>query len=246
MVKNKKSQSIVPVLIGILLITVVFSVGFMTEDDNKITGMATKIDDVGGLVKVTGEEAAEETASEYIRKERVKDQSEKQIYSAVSSLLNQYLGEFAYEKIADFCKEEWEASEPSSNTPRNVNPGTTNPLTPIDQETLNITQGQSLSCANSDKTTLAAQGTRTAAGAEFNYDVSYTVAACKQNIQYTVYLANAVDDKEAIDFGTANKGEVKADIKKQFPNSKSYDDICIQVSDNSIGNMGFACFPLVV
>ena len=38
---NKKAQSIVPILMGILLVVAVFSIGFMTESEDKVTGMAT-------------------------------------------------------------------------------------------------------------------------------------------------------------------------------------------------------------
>jgi len=181
---------------------------------------------------------------EYASKELAKMESMTKItqnkaYELTSQLLNMLLGEYAQEMVADLCKEEWDSSEPASNKPYNSNPGPNNPLT------MNSSQlSQSAACGSSDKTTMSAQGTRSG-GSPYTYDISWSITACKQNIQYTVYLANTKNDKEAVEFGTVNKGKTGAGTK-QFQNSKSYIDACIQVSDTSVGDNGFACFSLVI
>lgn len=203
---------------------------------DEIEEKGRKEDKTGADIKT---EKAEYASKELKRMESLTKITQQKAYELTSQLLNMLLGGYAQEMVADLCKEEWDSSEPASNKPLNVNPG------PNDLSTMNSSQLiQSAACGSSDKTTMSAQGTRTG-GSPYTYDISWSITACKQDIQYTVYLANTKDDKEAVEFGTVNKGKTVAGTK-QFQNSKGYTDVCIQVSDTSVGDNGFACFSLVI
>lgn len=56
--QNKKSQSMVPILIGIVLIAAVFCVGFMTEKEGKITGAVSGMEGVSGMATLSADEKA--------------------------------------------------------------------------------------------------------------------------------------------------------------------------------------------
>ena len=159
-------------------------------------------------------------------------------YKLTHNLLNLVLGEFAYDQVAEICKEDWEASEPYSNTPTYANPGPISILQDgVDEE------GNINNCAN-ELTTVTAQATKTITGASFGYETSWTVTACKETLQYNIYLANSVDDRLEIDSGITEEGDISSETKT-FSNPKSYEQICVQVSDPSIGNNGYVCFDVI-
>ena len=173
---------------------------------------------------------AKETATTKILDQQYKQLLNQQAYALTSELLNTLLGEFAYGKVQDWCKEEWDASEPNSKTPVDTppGPGTTN---------------------NSDcphnLTTFSAQGLKTNISTGYKYDVSWTIRACKEEIKYNIYLANSKTDREALGLQTTlKKGKVNGETK-QFSLSKEYQSTCFMVSDTSVGDKGWGCFDFV-
>ena len=94
------------------------------------------------------------------------------------------------------------------------------------------------------QTTVTAQARRSIISTAFTYQNSWTIIPCNENVQYNVYLANSIDDGIGIAAGIASKGFAKSE-SKQFSYAKSYQFICIQVSDTSVGNNGYACFNVV-
>lgn len=183
-----------------------------------------------------------EVKSLEIKEQRKEQFIQDKAQQAMRRLLNHYLGKWAYNQLYEMCKDEVESSEPSSSTPVNVNPGPTNPASQNSiQQSL---QNKSPNCAGSSETTLTAQGTKTNEASKFSYDISWTILPCKENISFDVYTANTETDRELILSDKAEKGKPKA-VRKKFSKDKDYKDVCIKVSDNSIGNKGYVCFPLV-
>ena len=168
-------------------------------------------------------------------KTRILDQQYKQLLNSqaqqlTSELLNTLLGEFAYGQVQEWCKEEWDASEPNSKTPVDTppGPGTTN----------------NSDCPN-NLTTFSAQGLKTNISTGYQYDVSWTIRACKEDIKYNIYLANSKTDREALGLlTTLKKGKVNGETK-QFSLSKEYQSTCFMVSDTTVGDSGWGCFDFV-
>jgi len=63
-------------------------------------------------------------------------------------------------------------------------------------------------------------------------------------VQYLIYLANTVNDRVIIASDTAAKGEINSE-SNQFNFTKNYNQICVQVSDLTIGSNGYSCFNVV-
>jgi hypothetical protein len=153
---------------------------------------------------------------------------------AVQTLLDQTLGSYAYDQVSEYCKDQYESSdyESESNEPVTVNAP---PLSPLQKKNRNCLE---------EKTTLTAQGKERLVSTGFTYKTSWTVTACKEDTQYTVYLANGLEDRINIATGIAKKDEVKSEAKL-FTYGKTYSEVCVQVSDDSIGENGYACFSVV-
>jgi len=180
--------------------------------------------------KVTAEEYL---TTQILAKQTLKEMTNAGAYRLTSQLLGATLGPWAFEKVTELCEEEWDASEPVTDTPTNTNPGIDDPANPTNET----------GCPE-PFTTLTAQGTKTEAASKFSYDISWTIAPCKEDTSFDVYLANTETDKELIWSDKAEKGKPKAGRKK-FSKDKDYKDVCIKVSDYSIGNRGYVCFPMV-
>ena len=187
-------------------------------------------------------ELQKELDSLIIKEQRMEQFIQSKAQQVMRYFLNQYLGKWANDKIYEMCKDEVESSEPSSSTPANVNPG---PMNPASQTSIQqALQNKSPDCVGSSETTLTAQGTKTEAASKFSYDISWTIAPCKEDTSFDVYIANTETDREMIWSDTAKKGKPKA-VRKKFSKDKDYKDVCIKVSDYSIGNRGYVCFPMV-
>ena len=207
-----------PVSVGGELIGYQGESGDFYDKDGKKVG---KLEDSGDIVLYSKAKLAEMNYKQLLNKKA---------YELTNQLLNTLLGEFAYGKVQDWCKEEWDASEPNSKTPIDTSPGpgTTN---------------------NSDcphnLTTFSAQGVKTNISIGFQYDVSWTIRACKEEIKYNIYLANSKTDREAVGLPVKlEKGKVNAETK-QFSLSKEYKSTCFMVSDTSVGDSGWGCFEFV-
>ena len=188
-------------------------------------------------LKETGK--GEEDISEIKIGRSVETLTQQKASALVSNMLRMLLGKFGFDKVSEICKAESNSSEPSLDQPSNVNSGSVNSLTTdLDQAE------QFPECTDSNKTTLTVQGIRGELIPGFSYNVSWTIKSCKEDVQYIIYLANSETDREAIKSGTAKKGEIEADTK-EFAQGKSYDELCIQVSDNTLVDDGYACFPIV-
>jgi len=149
------------------------------------------------------------------------------------NLLNLIIGDVQSELLQSVCEEEESYSEPRSSTPQHFT-GSTPFVSPNEQPN---------NCQN-ELTTATAQAQKSTLAAGFTYQTSWTITPCKQNIEYAIYLANTISDRIAIANGVANKALTKSE-SKQFSYTKDYQQICIQVSDNSIGDNGYACFNII-
>ena len=154
--------------------------------------------------------------------------------------LRKYLGEMADNYINEFVEEQclsgWDQSSPPSNTPSNLNAGYGQSF--ISTTNKNLT---GIVCINSTLTTVTAQATKTKLDSGLSYSISYSIAACKEPISYSVYLfesnlayQNLDSGKLELDKLTSNTGTLVAGL--------DCDNICVQVSDNSVN---IVCFPVV-
>lgn len=160
-------------------------------------------------------------------------------YEATSILLKLTLGRFADDAISDYCKEQYDSSDyEGGQTAANYNANTQSLLAGQTNS-----QAQQNNCIG-NQTTLTAQGQKSIINTGFTYQTSWTITPCKENVQYTIYLANSIDDNIGIATGVANKGIVKSE-SKQFSYTKNYQFVCIQISDTSVGDDGYACFNVV-
>jgi hypothetical protein len=184
------------------------------KEYNKESGTLKEVTEPNLLKKLRAEQSIQELAYEAA-------------YSAASNLLKMYLGQFAYDEVAKLCKEEWEASEPVADEPEDINPGP--PLESAEQ----------MNCPE-ELTTLSAQGAKTGTAPNYQYDLTWTIAACKEDIQFEVYLTNNYG-KVMLASGVASKGEIKAG-EKIYSLTTNYEEICIEVSDASVGTN---CFDIV-
>ncbi len=185
--------------------------------------------------------------AEKIRKS-YQDQSDKKmarqiadayIRQAVSKLLNQLLGEYAYDKIADICKEEYESSQPVSSMPMQTSSGQDDGLS-----TGSYDLESGLYCQNSHETVLTAQGKKIREEGLYRFELSWSITACNKNLQYSVYVADGSAERETVSSGNLPAGQTKSDTET-YTSSKDYSDVCMQVSDLSIADNGYACFPLI-
>jgi len=156
--------------------------------------------------------------------------TQERLYTATWFLLNEVLGSFAVGAISDYCEEQYESSEYDSP---DQEPVIVTPDPDPDNET----------CSDF-LTTLTAQGERSVVSAGFTFRVSYTVRACKENVQYTVYLSNDGSDRIAIANGAANLGDIRSE-NELFSYIRDYHSVCLQVSDASVGDGGYKCFSVV-
>jgi len=173
--------------------------------------------------------------SEKRRKDLITQIANKRAYELVSNLLNLLIGEYVDEAIKDVCTSEYESSEPAIQN--NYNPGPA-AASNFDSQT------QTTNNCVGDLTTTTAQAQKTTLASGFTYITSWTITPCKENVIYDIYLANTLEDRVGISTGVANKGITKSETI-QSSQVKDYSFICIQVSDNSIGDEGYACFNIV-
>jgi len=182
-------------------------------------------------VQRTGTESDNSVSSGYFN-----SIAKNEVRQAFSNLVNLALRSTADSALQQVCEEEWQSSEPYSNTPTQYNPGP--------PQSLSAFSGGTRSSCQNQVTTATAQAFKKSITAGFTYLTSWTVTPCKQNIIYNIFLANSFEDRVGIATGVANLGVTKSETK-QFSNSKSYSLICIDVSDDSLGEDGFACFNIV-
>ncbi|MBI2134524.1 hypothetical protein HYU09_00905 [Candidatus Woesearchaeota archaeon] len=162
---------------------------------------------------------------------------ESQAYNAVWQLLDLTLGQFAFGYVEDYCKAQYDSSDYEGG--QTASSYATN--------TQSLLSGQTTPTTNNcigNQTTMTAQAQKSIIATGFTYQTSWTVTPCKENVQYTIYLANSINDSIGIATGVANKGTTQSE-SKQFSYAKNYQFICMQVSDTSIGNNGYACFNVV-
>jgi len=160
-----------------------------------------------------------------------------------STMIHQLLDPYINEQLEAMCTVKEKSSEPVLSQSSTINPG---PISPFN---ISDDQGNANNCADSNLTTITAQGRKTETGSGFSYELAWTVVACKENIGYTIYFSNetiddASIDRTAIAGGTADLGEISSD-SETIAITKSYNLICMQTSDTTIGNNGYACFELV-
>jgi len=159
-------------------------------------------------------------------------------YFGASLLLKFTLGKFADEAISDYCKEQYESSDPlGGNSP---NYASNNPQPPLSPQ---ASFPQTSNCVGTE-TTVTAQAQKSPLLGGFNYETSWTITACKENVQYTIILANSLQDRIAIANGAANKGTTRTESKRANFDT-DFQLICIETSDASIGQDGVACFNVV-
>jgi len=185
---------------------------------------------IGGTESYADREKFDELHKEdYAR--NIIDQNARQLFS---NLVNLLIGETVSEQIQELCKEEEQYSDGPAPYQYNSGP----------QSTSNILGEDPGVCSNSELTTITAQAQRTTIEGGFTFDTSWTITPCKEDVQYLVYLANDINDRISITSGTATKEEINSE-SKQFSYTKDYNQICVQVSDLTIGINGYSCFNVV-
>jgi len=148
-----------------------------------------------------------------------------------SMILSPYVDDYA----SEMCKEDYEASSPSSNTPSTSSFSSENNL-------IDLPSVQSSNCPN-DLTSVAAQASKSQSGSTFTYRTSWTLNACKQDTSFTVYLGNSLQNRVSVATGFASKSSLKTGSKVTSQNV-DYQFICVQTQDSSIGNNGVVCFDI--
>ena len=146
----------------------------------------------------------------------------------VNNMLHLILDDAINEQIEALCEAEEESSE-------------ANQVISINSPPPSLQSQSQGACAGSQVTTLTAQAVRMTLSNGFNYQTSWTITACKQELQYIAYLANDLSDRIGIASGIAPLSQATASMTS-FSYSANYNFICLQVSDLSIGNNGYACF----
>jgi hypothetical protein len=149
------------------------------------------------------------------------------VYKLTHMLLQKTLGKFASDKISEKCEADWESSEPESNGPISTDEG--------------LYTTEEGACPNSDDTIITCQGYISSTGPPYNYELSYTITACKEQVAYTVYLEGPM--KKTIDSGDVVLGD-SVTKTRSISSTIEFDSACVMVSDSTVGNNGEACFPL--
>jgi len=156
-------------------------------------------------------------------------------YSGSVALLNQYLGDYAYDAISEYCTSEWSSSTStsSSNTTNTTNATTSN-------ATMTNTTNTTSSNCDYDVTTATAQYTITQlTNTVYHYDFSWTIQACKEDLTYSIYVN---PDEFDLGSGSVNYGGDVGATTDMFDSPNIYTELCLQVSDTTFGTDGLACF----
>ncbi|MBI2208219.1 hypothetical protein HYU50_01885 [Candidatus Woesearchaeota archaeon] len=210
---------------------------YVGEHGEKITGYAVdsteKDEQTEQSPLATTTPPATETSTQ-TRQPTTKKITNTETYQAASILLKLTLGKFADVGVSDYCKAQYDGSDY----------GTTSYSINNQQLLTGQANFQSTNNCIGNETTATAQSQKSIIVAGFTYQTSWTITPCKENVQYTIYLGNSVDDRIGIAIGIANKGTTQSESKR-FSYTKNYQFICIQASDTSIGNNGYACFSVV-
>jgi len=175
----------------------------------------------------------EATKENIIRKDIEKQIINTLAYEATWQLLNLALGSFAYGAVSDYCAEQYDSSVPlGSAGSGNTNSG---PPGETEEETPNCL---------ANETTVTAQATKLLTGPQFEYDTSYTVTACNVSVQYSVLLESDLLESTNIATGITNFGDISSEAIS-LTHTISFNQICVDVTDTSIGDNGKACFEIV-
>jgi len=146
-------------------------------------------------------------------------------YQLTYQLLNMLLKDYAIDAISDYCKEQYESSEPEV------------PLNAIPQ---NQTKTESGVCHNSEHI-FTAQATKNNIEGTITYVVSWDFTSCKGSESFRVYLENSEEDREVIATGFSDF-DIPSLGSKEISLEKNYNSICIDPLDETTV---LECFEIV-
>ncbi|MBD3309740.1 hypothetical protein GF351_00825 [Candidatus Woesearchaeota archaeon] len=221
--------------------------------DGKVT-----IDKDGKIVEDTTEEgkakeAARKRAEEYYEKEI--EMLENKLTSALSGLTDDFMDYFfgdmlttLNEEIKDYCMRKAQSS--SSDGMGGAGTASGESVAAEEQETTEEEE-TGVNCGDTEETvvtaSLTSSETTVSWGQQSAYDHSYyyQIAACDESetpLGYEVYFKGTGDATQELETGSMEYDEIKAE-ESVYTAYEEYKQICIKLSDTSIGTSGTVCFP---
>jgi len=235
-------HSRIKVYTAVSIFVVLFSffgfVMYVDEKGDKVTGYASKPLSLAEIKKITGpcySFAPDEGCYTYAKAQLEKQKNDALVGEATFQAMNMFLGKYAYEYVSDYCKDQAKRSTPENKQPTSVS---------VDgNQVKSGTENKTAQCPY-PVTTITAQGKKTKQQLGFSYEVSWSVAACKQEVDYLIQLTNAEGGSFGLKSGKAGKGNVLAEYRT-LTRTEAYSQICITSTDSSIGENGKVCFNLL-
>jgi len=183
------------------------------------------------------------TDKEFYRKYRIEMLGEKGVYTGTWTFFNRIVGKFAYDFVDRWCSNQWTSSEGEYDKPMFIDTVGSEGEVVAKGSVYAEQESRIKSCENIDQSIVAGQAYKSKSDKGYNYDISFSLTACREEISYKAYLLNT--HQRFVTSGTLKKGYTTIHERKGISSEEEYGFLCIELSDRSLGKDGTACFPVV-